>query len=418
MKLRSDKSGQVMLATAFLLAIALTFIALMLNNVVYYNNISYTGLMDQGYDDLSIKNIVASEAISAYSEYPHTQSKFDDRMRDLANSLNNGTLPEGSYVVISPPLPSDFHVWDPTGTYQSTKFQLTIYSKGLSKTYTIKTKYSPPVATPIPIPAPTVMDCKVNITSPVNNPIIFQDGTNHTCVTIKVTYPNSSAAEGQQVYVAYNINKGILHIAEDPASDAYDSVNYNKLTDPYGILTLYWYPTSGLAAQGTDVIYASIGTNPNRVIGNLSNNVMITNKKYEPCDHTVTIGAPILQPINNGDKDKINNVWYYYVEYRIPITMPAGTYNFSSFSVGTFLNTLGSSGVYLTNAIFGNYTEPGYVHGPYSDYISVKVYLTNPNPSSSTTFAVNLTTVVNGYCNVHCVPYSTKRTDVVSGTWS
>ncbi len=58
MKLRSDKSGQVMLATAFLMAIVLTFIALMLNNVVYYNNISYTGLMDQGYDDISIKNIV------------------------------------------------------------------------------------------------------------------------------------------------------------------------------------------------------------------------------------------------------------------------------------------------------------------------------------------------------------------------
>ena len=48
-----------MLATAFLLAIALTFIALMLNNVVYYNNISYMGFMNQGYDDISIKNLVA-----------------------------------------------------------------------------------------------------------------------------------------------------------------------------------------------------------------------------------------------------------------------------------------------------------------------------------------------------------------------
>ena len=48
-----------MLTSAFLLAITLTLIALMLNNIIYFNNISEMGFMDHsGYDDVSIKNMV------------------------------------------------------------------------------------------------------------------------------------------------------------------------------------------------------------------------------------------------------------------------------------------------------------------------------------------------------------------------
>jgi hypothetical protein len=420
MKMRSDKSGQVMLATAFLLAIVLTFIALMLNNVVYYNNISYMGFMNQGYDDISIKNLVAQEAFYAYSEFHDDQYSFNVHMQDLANSLNNVTLPEGSYVVISSP--SIYAAWDPTSTYQSTEFELTIYSKGLNKTYSIKTYHSLPAPTPIPTPGPTTLNCKVTISSPSNNSIVYQGGTNHTYITITaINLSDNSPASNQEVHLKHYTSMGKLCFNED-GSSVVDDLTNPAITDSTGTIRLYWFPLTGVSAEGTDVINASIGMNPSRAAQNLSNNVMIVNKVFVSCDHIVTIGSPTQIPGNGGSKDKINGNWYYYVMISIPITVPAGQtpdYNFSSFSVGTVFNTVGSVNVdssKVTPGTSGNFTEPGYVTGPgaYSRSINVKLYLVNKNLP----FTANLTAVVTAYCNVHYLPNSGTSTSIISGAWS
>jgi hypothetical protein len=136
---------------------------------------------------------------------------------------------------------------------------------------------------------------------------------------------------------------------------------------------------------------------------------------YIPCRIAYHLTVVVDSYVNGGFKDKINGDWYYYVLIRIPITMPAaGNYNFSSFSIGNIYNTAGSGNIDSSYSNLGNYTETGYVHGPYNGYATVKLYLTNRDAG----FVANLTTVVDGHCNVHYLPYSTTKTDVVSGMWS
>jgi hypothetical protein len=412
MELQSDNSGQVMLATAFMMAIVLTFIALMLNNVIYYNNISYTGLMNQGHDDVSIKNIVTQEAINAYSKSGGDETKFNLQMQDFACSLNNVSLPEGCYIVIS--TPTTFVPWNPSLTlpYLSTEFEITKYSTGSSETYKIRTFNSTPYSAPVPTPAPTPLRCKVTIFSPSNNSVVFQGGNNCTPFTIMVIdLSNNQAAVNQVVKLNYNSNIGVFYY-DNSRTEIVDQGSTPLMTNDLGMVDLYWYPLYAAGAEGTDTITAQVGLHPSLADQNLSNNVYLTNKEFHPCDHTVTIGAPTQLPGNGGFKDKINGVWYYYVLIDIPITIPAG--DFSSFSVGNIYNTIDSSNIDLSYGSLGNYTETGDVHGPYTGHATVKLYLNDRTQP----FTANLTTIMGGYCNVHYLPYSTTSTGLVSGSWS
>lgn len=410
MKLRSDKSGQVMLATAFLLAITLTFIALMLNNVIYYNNISYTGFMDQAYDDNSIKNIVTKAAISAYNDSLGVQSAFEDQMRDLAKSLNNGTLSEGSYVVISPPTFFELiYSSAPSTPYHSTTFDLTIYSKGLSKTYSIQTSQSASVTTPGPIPGPMVLDCKVTIWSPDNNSIVYQGGTNHTYILVTVKNSTNYAVPHQQVTL--HTLKGIFYHKADGTRPV-DDVGDPAVTDETGTIPLYWFPLPGDAAEGVDVINAGTGFFPTLADGNRSNNVIFKNKKFIPCGHIVTLGTtPIItKKGTNGNP---------YVTISIPVTGPAGAYNFSRFTVGSVVSIPTGGNVNpVPSTDLGNYTEPDYLRGS-GDYhrdINIDLY---PDRKQNNQFTVVITVIVDAYCNLDEVPCPTiKSTYTVPGTWS
>jgi hypothetical protein len=66
----NDKSGQLMLISAFMLAMMVVTISLLLNNVIYSSNLAYDGFMDQSrYDNLCYKQVTANEMNYAYKYY-------------------------------------------------------------------------------------------------------------------------------------------------------------------------------------------------------------------------------------------------------------------------------------------------------------------------------------------------------------
>jgi len=119
-----DRSGQLMLISALLLAMMVVAITLMLNNVIYSSNMAYVGFMDQSrYDDLAYKQATSREAIYAYSAET-TDPLFVKHMEDYEKALNNITSMKGQYVDLDSQITS-------TGpmTHTRTLTQLSIYGK-------------------------------------------------------------------------------------------------------------------------------------------------------------------------------------------------------------------------------------------------------------------------------------------------
>jgi pimeloyl-ACP methyl ester carboxylesterase len=97
-----DKSGQVMLISAFMLAIVVVAITLMLNNVIYSSNMAYVGYMDQSrYDDLSYKQATANEATYAHYAYVSDSAKYGTYMDDYKKCLNNLSSAKGGYIELT-----------------------------------------------------------------------------------------------------------------------------------------------------------------------------------------------------------------------------------------------------------------------------------------------------------------------------
>lgn len=146
-----DKSGQLMLISAFLLAIAVITITLMLNNVIYSSNMAYVGFMDQSrYDDLSFKQATAYEAEYAVM---HDADNFDVHMNDYERALNNITSIKGRYVELdstrnatSFPNPLPLPV-------THTRNYISIYGKGSNVSYIIYTGWD---GVTIPNPPPPI----------------------------------------------------------------------------------------------------------------------------------------------------------------------------------------------------------------------------------------------------------------------
>lgn len=413
MKQRDDDSGQIMLTGAFILAIILIFIALLLNNVIYFNNVTYIGFMGQsGYNDVSIKKLVAQEAINAYEEFHDDEEAFNRTMLDVADSLNNVTLPEGIKVVISPPYYFYKITNIPATTFPSTRFNLTIYTKDSTKTYFINTSHSPPL--PTPTPGPTPLKCKVTVSSPSNNSIVYQGGTNHTFITISVinTSNPSIPVVNQKVNVnnTFSVSSQTLTIGKlcknEDGTSIIDNYGNPAVTDIYGNIKLYWFP---LSLEGTDVINASIGDNPSLAEQNLSNNVTIINKIFNICHHTVNISEAQHNTNHDG-----NN---YYINIQVPLTAPSGS-NFSFYRVGAFLNESASSNaIILSYSDMGNFSVSEYVTGPLTapnEMIKIRLgwpYANGPNKQ----FKAVLTVTVSAYCNVDNGYYWDTKTFTVTG---
>jgi hypothetical protein len=383
MKLHGDISGQLMLTGAFILAVLLVSIALILNNVVYFNNVSYMGFMDHSSNsDASIKNLVAQAAISAYDDAHGNANAFNRIMQDTANSLNNVTLQKGIKVVISPP---EFfrESYDPSSTYPSTKFDLTINTKGSNKTYTIATTYYPP---PPPPPNTQPLHCTVKMIS--NKTQMNVTGIPDIALITIMVLDNESHPLGG---VPVNLDSMLGTFYDENYELAYPR------TDDSGFAHVYYIPTR----KGMDILNASVGSNPSRDEHNLSDNVSIIN--YGKCMHSVNIGAETDQSDNDG-KNK------YWVDITVPITITDPASNFSSFSVGAIFNGGNGEAEFLSPSLMGNFSATGNVGNGYSKDMVVRLGWKHHNRE----FRADITVIVDAFCNVDYAPYSNTRTFTVT----
>jgi hypothetical protein len=136
----NDKSGQLMLISAFMLAMAVVVISLMLNNVIYAGNLAYVGFMDQTrYDDLNFKQTTAAEMNYAYNKYidsvPQDFNAYNMYIENYKDTINSITSIKGRYIELEPA-----SVFDPHALiHQHNQKSLSIYSKYSSARYAITT---------------------------------------------------------------------------------------------------------------------------------------------------------------------------------------------------------------------------------------------------------------------------------------
>lgn len=395
MSLHSDNRGQVMLTSAFLMAITLTLIAMMLNNIIYYNNISYMGFMDHsGYDDVSIKNMVAEEAIFAYNQTKgNTVGDFNAHMADFVESLNNLTVPKGSHISLTTSIAGP---WNPAATYKSTECLLTIHTKNSDKTYLICTNYTSPAAAPSPTPGPTPAECLVYISA--NKTLLMADGHDRAEVTVNVLDKATLAPLS-----------GVTVDLDSCLGGFYDADGVNTLnpvvTNAAGQAVTYYFSTN----TGVEVLNASVGANPTRPAGNLSSNFTISCQlPASLCTHGVLVGTPV-NAYTSGSK--------YYVTISIPIQVNPGTYNFDNFKAGAVFVSSQSDNVQLiAPSDITNITETGTVSGPggYSKNVNVKLLIKNKNKA----FDARIIVLVTADCLVDHAAYAKIETFDVTGMYS
>lgn len=308
-----------MLTSAFLLAISLVIIALMLNNIIYYNNIAYIGYMDQwSYDDVSIKNMIVEESINAYKATAGDANAYNQHMQGFVSSMNDVLMPKGYYVTLTT---QQVHPWPvSSGTYPATDMQLNISTRDSSKTYSISTTYTrqlPQPATPTPTPVPSPQNVVVKMSS--NKTEMFLTETDTALITVDVT-DQASGMPRANVLVDLHSNLGEYQ-------DAGGNTIYRVQTDQYGKAKAYFYTLS----LGTHILNASVGPNPSLAAGNLSNDVAIVCKNVVMpgvCDHDFMIDIPSLDYDADPKPNKQD-----YLTVTVPIHLPAtpGSYEYVDF---------------------------------------------------------------------------------------
>jgi hypothetical protein len=397
-----------MLTSAFLLAMILVMIALMLNNIIYYNNIAYMGFMDQsGYDDVSIKTMVAEEASNAYIAAVGNPAAYDHRMQEFVRSLNNAVATKGYYVTLSSSVLAPIPTSGPDQTYTATRSYLYVNMKDSNRAYVINTTYtyhSPftptPTPTPTPSPGPSPQVLVVQMSS--NKTTMVPDGFDCALVTVQVT-DQATSTPVSGVDVDLHVSSGEFHTIT--GTPGITSVT----TDVLGRGTVLYYPP--LAVSGTSILNASAGTDPSRSIGNLSDNVTIASQipPGSVCVHDVTIGTPTKAT----SKNKIGGTWFHWVTITIPITIPAGDHNFTPFSAvatfdsGTNMKLLAPSDI--TNIYLSQVKGPAAYNG------NVIVKLNRPDDKAA--YSADIILTVTGTCAEDGnAPYSKVQTLTVSGS--
>ncbi|CAJ35801.1 hypothetical protein [Methanocella arvoryzae] len=276
--------GQVMLTSAFLLAIVIIIVTIMLNNLIYSNNVAYLGLSDQSqYDDLSIMKMTVDEMNYALNVANGDQSMFAKNFTAFISATNNMTLTKGTHVQNSSPV---FTSGDVTQ-------QLYVSDKDSSKTYVIKSK-SQAALTP---------GTYHGGRDPGN--VIVRLGANDTTlrlgehVLLIVEVVNSTTYMPEpNVTVNFTVPAGALmangneHLAD--ASGNIKGKHADLHTDDNGYLFVDYYLTSLVY---TVRINASVGPNPDRAHGNLSNDVtMILLNTNEPTPTPTPTATPEPTP--------------------------------------------------------------------------------------------------------------------------
>lgn len=395
--MRGDHSGQVMLTCAFLFAIILVIITLMLNNVIYSNNVAYLGFMGQsGYEQRAIKEATIDESMLAYEQTGGDPVKFQQYMNDYAKAVNSMTVAEGLYITVEPsatPRP----ISGPSMTYQATDTRLNIFEKNFNYTYRITTnyEYNSGAATPTPTPSatPTPAGGVPRIVMGTNKTTIVPDGNDFTLIYVQVSDQDTNIPMGD-----VRVN---LHATEGEFQDLLSgSPITSAVTDSNGKATFRYLSLM----QGTQTLYASNGTA-------VSNSVIINCQPIIPpgiSTHPPSVGSPSA---THTDK-RSGKVTLDYITVTVPITIDPGTYVFGDFTVRVTI--AGATNLQmLSSGDIRNIYERHDISGPggYSNTVSAKLlWIDKTKP-----YSVTLNIVITANDKIDNVAYSYTTTRTYSG---
>jgi hypothetical protein len=361
-----DKSGQVMLISAFMLAIVVVAITLMLNNVIYSSNMAYVGYMDQSrYDDLSYKQATADEAAYAYYAYVGDSAKYNTYMGDYEKCLNNLSSAKGGYIELTS---NTAPATNPLLT-TDTESHLSIYGKNSKTSYDIYTGSSntaPPAPTATPLPT----SYQLLLTAV---PSSFEYGdTDGSDLSVRVT---SGGAAQPNVSVLFSLSNtslgdvmcidGVSHIPASGLISDQDGYVYAKFV--------------GTLFAGTETIRAYNGSK------NLSNIAVITITQPATCTHNVPYGPAELNPTGGSGK--------------VDITVPIDLSSFTNGDITIYTPDLSSN-------IQQSGSTPAYVHNK----ITYTIKRLDNNP-----YTVTLKFRITATCNIDHQPYDRTITYVING---
>jgi hypothetical protein len=381
--LRKDESAQMLLSSAFLLAIAIVIITLMLNNVIYSSNVAYVGFMDQTkYYDESIKQSTIKEATFAYDKYIVEMSgdatKYQLYMQEYEDSINRILSTNGRYITIN----TESYT-SPSATplpYTQTNSTVSIFSKNSKITYNIFTGDSVATATPTATPVPTIT---ITPTPVPNQYIIYlsvskpnmtiSTGPKYDNVTVTVNVVDKAFKPQKGVDVYFYSNPAGGQFGDDPATP-----KTVKATDKNGDVTIKFYCLN----PGDYKIYAKVGVDQ-------SNEASV--KVLLPpivCTHDNLITVESPGRINHT----FDGVSYFaYIQTPIKVT---GTTNFQGFNVKVELDP-SSKYAYETTSM-GNIFESVLVTPP--DYY--KDAITKIRVDKNKNYEIVLRITITAKCNL------------------
>lgn len=359
-----------MLISAFLLAMMVVAITLMLNNVIYSSNMAYVGFMDQSrYDDLSYKQATIKEAIYADAS---DHSQYANHMNDYKRSLNNIISMRGRYVDLTPQALSGPGPMDITNTMT----WLSIYGKGSNTSYIIYTgANNTVVAPPVPPPAPThyLISLSANKTS------MYNDSVDRVKITATVTDADNPTNPVSNFFINISTDRGVQPDAYTIDEGGYSSQQYHVI-DPSGTKVVYYVDR---CPAGTAHISANIGTDTSNTLS-----ITVTAPPPPPgCPHNVTVSSATIDRKNNND-------------HKITVTLNLGP--ISNIAINpTVVSYTPSSVTYDNSIMYDN---------------STKQLTMTVQPNDNDQFTIELRLAITGDCTLDNLSYSRNATLTLTGT--
>jgi hypothetical protein len=373
----NDKSGQLMLISAFMLAIMVVAISLTLNNVIYSSDLAYVGFMDQSrYDMLNLKDTTASEANFAFMM---DNANYGTYLDDYVRSLNNITSVKGRYIHVSPtaiPTPA------PIPDVKSGNV-LSIYGKDSQASFIIYTSSN---LTPITIPPASPPPSNVEITlTPPNATVISNPGPSELTdgfhrVTLTATLVDGEGNPVSNRYVKFSVaNRTGAQVV-----DASGNGNAGGwLTDNSGKVVVYFWDANN-TGPGRAYVQAYIDWLTPNVYSNVA-----TIDCSPVCMHNPVVSDVTVLPVNGG-------------KYEVTI----------KFNMGTFTNDMMNN----FDTIFDSKTNRvGIVsYDPVSNSITYQVKINDANGKYTMQVKFN----IFADCTTDGLKYKRSATFNTTGTWN
>jgi hypothetical protein len=362
-----EDSGQMMLISAFLLAIAIVTITIMLNNVIYSSNMAYAGFMDQTrYDDISFKEATTKEAAYAYTIEP--SANYGIHMEDYEKALNNLVSLKGRYIELTSsrdPVPAN-PLLNPTRTMTT----MTFYGNDAKVSYVLYTGddgVDPPAPNPPSVPVVATVYLSSSMTSIIST-------VDYAILTCKVVDASGTPLSGVSVTIDANDRRDT---AGNPIAAAPEILNMGgsatiPLTDGNGEVKVM-YRDLNVYPGSVNIIAYTQGIN----------SLPVHIDVFPPycTEHDIGFDVPIINPTGSGGK---------YV-----IMLPLDFTGFTNGQVdnSNILSVVSSNILIKTPPVYYSY------YGSTPDVIVTEVELIDKNDLNM--YTLQLTFEVTATCTQH-----------------